>query len=237
MVLPYLGARNDWSVFLPYYIVSTMLLTFEGIDGSGKSTQARLLVERLQEEGYRTLLVREPGGTDLSERVREVLLDTDLRVDPLPELLLFSAARAQLVGERILPALDEGRIVVCDRFFDSTVAYQGAGREMADAEWLQGFNQRVVQGLMPNRTYLIDVDPVTAAARRSDTGAPPADRMETSSDGFYERVAAAYRSLATQEPDRFLRLDGARSVEALHARIWDDVQHLGLEPPPDRNLP
>lgn len=218
-----------------------MLLTFEGIDGSGKSTQARLLVERLQEEGHRTLLVREPGGTDLSERVREVLLDTDLRVDPLPELLLFSAARAQLVAERILPALDEGRIVVCDRFYDSTVAYQGAGREMADAEWLHDFNQRVVQGLTPNRTYLIDIDPATAAARRSDADLASADRMETTGGGFYERVAAAYRALATQEPDRFLRLDGARSVEALHARIWDDVQHLvqhlGVEPSPDRNLP
>jgi dTMP kinase len=213
-----------------------MLLTFEGIDGSGKSTQARLLVERLQTEGYRTLLVREPGGTDLSEQIRAVLLDPDLRIDPLPELLLFSAARAQLVAERIQPALHEGRIVVCDRFFDSTMAYQGAGRDVGDGAWLRSFNQRVVQGLVPDRTYLIDVDPVTAAARRSDTGAPPADRMETSSDDFYARVTTAYRALADEEPDRVVRLDGARSVEDVHARIWDDVQHLGLPPPPDRNL-
>ncbi|NBC19179.1 MAG: dTMP kinase [Bacteroidetes bacterium] len=214
-----------------------MLLTFEGIDGSGKSTQARLLVERLQAEGHRTLLVREPGGTDLSERLRTVLLDPDLRIDPMPELLLFSAARAQLVIERVQPALEEGRIVICDRFYDSTMAYQGAGRQVADAAWLRAFNQRVVQELVPDRTYLIDVDPVTAAARRSETGAPPADRMETSSDDFYTRVTDAYRALAAEESERFVRLDGARAVEAIHTRIWDDVQHLGLPTPPDRNLP
>jgi len=113
-----------------------LLLTFEGIDGSGKSTQARLLDERLREEGYETLLVREPGGTAFSERVRSLLLDPSLNVQPFAELLLFSAARAQLVAERIRPALEAGRIVICDRFYDSTTAYQGAGRGVAEPAWL-----------------------------------------------------------------------------------------------------
>ena len=207
-----------------------MLLTFEGIDGSGKSTQARLLVERLEAEGHPALLVREPGGTDLSERVREILLDKSLRVDPFPELLLFSAARAQLVAERIRPALDAGRIVVCDRFYDSTTVYQGAGRGVVEAEWLDAFNQRVTGGLVPDRTYLIEVDLPTALARRTERHGgnhPPADRLEAAGNAFFERVIAAYQSLA-ETKDRVLVLDGTRSVEDLHADLWEDVQRLGL---------
>ena len=200
-----------------------MLVTFEGIDGSGKSTQARLLEARLSEAGYPTLLVREPGGTTVSERIRAILLDPTLHVDPFSELLLFSAARAQLVAERIRPALAEGTLVVCDRFYDSTIAYQGGGRRLEDLGWLRAFQQRVTGGLRPDRTYLIDLPPAEALARRaaSDKGAP--DRMEIAGDHFYDRVAAAYHQLAADEPERFLRLDGTQSIEALHTRIWDDL--------------
>ena len=202
-----------------------LLLTFEGIDGSGKSTQARRLADHLQEQGHETLLVREPGGTELSEKIRSLLLEPDVNVRPMAELLLFSAARSQLVSERIRPALEAGRIVICDRFYDSTTAYQGAGRKVADPEWLQSFHHRVTAGLVPDRTYLVELDPATAQARRDDatTGR---DRMEAEDQAFYHRVAEAYDALANEHPDRFRRLDGTRSIDALHAAIRADVEAL-----------
>lgn len=202
-----------------------LLITFEGIDGSGKSTQARLLDAHLRRAGYDTLLVREPGGTELSERIRSVLLDQSLDVRPMAELLLFSAARTQLVAERIRPALEEGRVVICDRFYDSTTAYQGAGRQVANPAWLQTFHQRVTDGLVPDRTYLVDLDPETAKARREEAGADD-DRMELEDEAFYERVARSYSALADEHSERFLRLDGRRSIEELHADIRSDVERL-----------
>ena len=202
-----------------------LLLTFEGIDGSGKSTQARLLNEYLRENGYETLLVREPGGTELSERIRSVLLEPDVNVHPMAELLLFSAARTQLVAERVRPALDNGKIVICDRFYDSTTAYQGAGRGVADPSWLQSFHRRVTDGLVPDRTYLVELAPDTARVRRDEDEAD-GDRMEAEDQNFYHRVAAAYDALADEHPDRIQRLDGHRSIEALHATIRADVEAL-----------
>jgi len=204
------------------------LITFEGIDGSGKSTQARHLDAYLQDEGYDTLLVREPGGTELSEQIRSLLLDPNLNVEPFAELLLFSAARAQLAATRIRPALAAGRIVLCDRFYDSTTAYQGAGRSVADPEWLQAFHRRVTGNLVPDRTYLVEVDPKTAQARR-DEATREDDRMETAGDEFYERVGQAYAELAEEHPDRFVRLDGTRSIDALHESVREDVQALLAE--------
>lgn len=207
-----------------------LLLTFEGIDGSGKTTQARLLAEALDAEGHRPLLVREPGGTAVSERVRTLLLDVRLEVAPMAELLLFSAARAQLCAERIRPALAAGRVVLCDRFFDSTTAYQGAGRGVADPGWLDAFHRRVTGGLVPDRTYLVELPPAAALRRRqrrasSEAGAP-ADRMETAEADFYERVAAAYAVLAQDQPGRFLRLDGTRPIAAIQEDIRADVRRL-----------
>lgn len=205
-----------------------LLITFEGIDGSGKSTQARRLHERLEAAGQGTLLVREPGGTALSEHVRRLLLDPSLDVEPLAEMLLFSAARAQLVARRIRPALDRGQTVVCDRFYDSTTAYQGAGRAVADAAWLRAFNLRVTGGLVPDRTYFIDVDPEVARARIAHRAGeePAADRMETASAGFYDRVAAAYRQLAREETARFVQVDGNQPPDDVHAAVWEDVERL-----------
>jgi len=201
-----------------------LLLTFEGIDGSGKSTQARRLRDRLQAAGYETLLVREPGGTDFSERVRSLLLDSSLNVQPFAELLLFSAARAQLVAEQIRPALEAGRIVICDRFYDSTTAYQGAGRGVAEPEWLQSFHRRVTDDLVPDRTYLVEVDVDTARRRRDDGGA--SDRMEAAGSAFYERVSAAYAELAETHADRMMRLDGHRPIDDLETDVWEDVRSL-----------
>lgn len=197
-----------------------MLLTFEGIDGSGKSTQARLLVGYLERKGLTPLLVREPGGTALSERVRSLLLDPDADIAPRAELLLFSAARAQLVEEVIRPALDAGRLVVADRFYDSTTAYQGAGRGLADPEWLHTFHGFVTGGLAPDRTYFIDVPLGTAAARRGRDR----DRMEEAGEDFFARVRAGYQRLAEREPERVMTLDGQRPVEALHAAIVRDLK-------------
>ncbi len=201
---------------------SELILTFEGIDGSGKSTQAQLLVDFLEAQGPAPLLVREPGGTPLSERVRALLLDPALEVDPFAELLLFSAARAQLVAEAIRPALAEGRVVVCDRFYDSTTAYQGAGRQFEDAAWLEAFHRRVTGGLVPDRTYLIELSPEEARRRRTGT----ADRMESAEADFYARVTAAYRRLAERHPGRILRLDGTRPIADLHAEIRADAEAL-----------
>jgi dTMP kinase len=202
-----------------------LLLTFEGIDGSGKSTQARLLDEHLRDRGHETLLVREPGGTELSERIRSLLLNPELNVRPMAELLLFSAARTQLVAERIRPALEAGQVVICDRFYDSTTAYQGAGRGVADPAWLQSFHRRVTDGLVPDRTYLVELDPETARRRRDADGAM-GDRMEAENDNFYRRVAGAYDALADEHSSRFRRLDGHRPIDALHATVRADVEAL-----------
>ena len=199
-----------------------MLVSFEGIDGSGKSTQARLLVERAKTEGWHPLLVREPGGTGLSERVRSLLLDRDAHILPRAELLLFSAARAQLVDEVVVPALDAGRLVVADRFYDSTTAYQGAGRNLADAAWLRDFHAFVTDDIAPARTYLVDVPLDVAAARRGGER----DRMEGAGDDFFARVRTAYLALADAEPDRIRVLDGTHPVEDLHAEIVRDVTAL-----------
>jgi dTMP kinase len=197
-----------------------MLITFEGIDGSGKSTQARLLMGYFERLGQAPLLVREPGGTALSERVRALLLDPAAHVTPRAELLLFSAARAQLVTEKIRPALDADRIVIADRFYDSTTAYQGAGRALADPDWLRDFHTFVTGGLTPDRTYYIDVPLAMAAARRGGDR----DRMEEAGTAFFERVRTAYQQIAEAEPARVVVLDGRQSVDALHATIVRDVE-------------
>ena len=213
-----------------------MFLTFEGIDGSGKTTQVRRLAERLEAEGAGPLVVREPGGTALSERVRTLLLSDELAVAPMAELLLFSAARAQLVEEKIRPALAEGRPVLCDRFYDSTTAYQGAGRALATGEaagdpegntWLDRFHRRVTGGLTPERTFLLRLAPEDARARREATQqqAGP-DRMEAGPADFHQRVAAAYDALAARHSERFHVLDATEPPEVLHEAIWQEVSSL-----------
>ena len=217
---PRRGAHFSLSFIAPYRPL--MLITFEGIDGSGKSTHARLLVEHFERSGRLPLLVREPGGTELSERIRALLLDPAAHITPRAELLLFSAARAHLVDEAVRPALAEGRVVIADRFYDSTTAYQGAGRGIADPDWLRDFHAFVTDGLTPDRTYFIDVPLEAAAARRGGDR----DRMEGAGAAFFERVRTAYQQLAEAEPGRFVVLDGRQSVEALHAAIVRDVEAL-----------
>lgn len=206
-----------------------MFISFEGIDGSGKSTQIKLLADRLQAGGQAVHVFREPGGTALSERIRALLLDPAYDINAFSELLLFSAARAQLVVEQIRPALEKGGVVICDRFFDSTLAYQGAGRSFGDMDWLVDFQRRVTNGLVPLRTYLLDVPVSVSVDRRLERASGEAtDRMEEGGAAFYKRVVAAYENIARQEPDRVLVLDGTQSVEDLHEQIWADINNARL---------
>lgn len=206
-----------------------MLISLEGIDGSGKSTQARLLEQRLQSEGVPVILVREPGGTEVSERIRALLLDHTLHIAPFVEVLLFSAARGQLVEEKIVPALAAGVVVVCDRFYDSTTAYQGGGRGVADREWMRDFHLRVTAGVVPDRTFLIELDAEEAIRRRGlrrtgESGSSTEDRIEAAGVDFQHEVARAYAVIAGEEPSRVRRLDGRMSEDAIHEEIWRDVQ-------------
>lgn len=215
-----------------------MFISLEGLDGSGKSTQVNLLLERLAKAGHSVVSVREPGGSPVSERIRSILLDDDLEISPFAEMLLFSAARAQLVREVIRPALRRGQIVVCDRFLDSTIAYQGAGREVADMDWLGRFQRRVTGGLLPDRTYLIRLDPDEAAARlRRRRGSETGDRMEQAGIRFFRTVGRAYDSIAAAEPDRFVVVEGGRPIEEIAESIWADIVSrlptpTDVEPPP-----
>ncbi len=201
-----------------------MIISFEGIDGSGKSTQARQLIPWLEDLGKSVMYVREPGGTDVSERIRDLLLDPQISMDPFTEMLLFSAARSELVRSRMRTAHLGGDIVICDRFFDSTVAYQGGGRQLAEPRWLQQFQRAVTGGIVPDRTYLIRVDLATATARLGlRLGADTGDRMEQAGSDFFRRVIDTYDELARAEPERFLVLDGTQDIEALQAQVRQDV--------------
>lgn len=195
-----------------------MLVTLEGVDGAGKSTQAELLAEAL---GSETLLLREPGGTDLGERLRELLKDPAIEITPTAELMLFCAARAELVGTVIAPALAAERNVVCDRFIDSTVAYQGVARGL-DLGLIETLNAAAVGGCVPSRTIILDLDPAIAAARaRGRCDAPISDRFEDEGVEFQRRIAGAFRRIAAAEPDRVRLVDADGDVDAVHARILD----------------
>lgn len=195
-----------------------MFITFEGLDFSGKSTQAKLLVEKLQ--GLRAVrFLREPGGTAISERIREILLDRkNLEMIDQAEILLFSASRAQLVGEVILPALARGEIVVCDRYCDSTTAYQGYGRGL-QLDGVRAINHLATQGKMPDVTFLIDI-PIEEIERRKSAAGLTFDRMESAGREFYKRVRDGYRSLAALEKDRWIVVDGMQSIDHVASLVW-----------------
>ena len=192
-------------------------ITLEGVEGCGKTTQLRLLAAHLAERGFDVVATREPGGTPLAERIRDILLDpahTDLC--PAAELLLYGAARAQHVAEKIRPALAAGRVVVCDRFADSTTVYQGAGRGLAP-DVVVACHRLASGGVWPDLTVVIDVPAATGLSRvrqQRDT-----DRMEQEALTFHERVRAGFLALAREEPDRVKVVDGTRPVEAVAAEI------------------
>ena len=199
-----------------------MFVTLEGVDGAGKSTQARLLADAL---GPETLLLREPGGTPVGERLRELLKDADLELAPRSELLLFCAARAELVERVIKPALRAGRDVVCDRFVDSTVAYQGGARGI-DPKLVASLNAAAVDGCMPERTVLLRVDVGSAVDRTTERGGAEgraSDRFEREGPVFQERIAEAFDRIAAAEPARVAVVDAVGTVEEVHARVMGAV--------------
>lgn len=195
-----------------------MFVTFEGVDGSGKSTQARLLAERLAAEGRDVLAIREPGGTALGERIRELLLGSG-QVADWAEAALFAAARAQLVAEVIRPALERGAAVVCDRYLDSSLAYQGIARGLGLERVLE-LNLTAVDGLLPDRTFLLLLDPAAAAARRGAS----TDRIERAGEAFLARVDTGYRELAARFPDRIVALDGGLPERELAERVVHELE-------------
>ncbi|MEX2585892.1 MAG: dTMP kinase [Balneolaceae bacterium] len=192
-----------------------VLVTFEGIDGSGKSTQIRLLTEWLRDRKIPFHLFREPGGTELSEQIRELLLHSSGPMDPVTELLLFSAARSQLVAERLIPLLKRGDLIILDRFFDSTIAYQGYGRESASPDEIHRLNHLVSHRLRPDLTIYLRISPALARSRRAEEAD---DRMEREEDSFFERVALGFERLAEQS-DRIVSLNGERPVEEIHRDV------------------
>ena len=192
-----------------------MFISLEGIDGSGKSTQARLLAEAL---GPETLLIREPGGTDAAERIRELLADPSVELDPFAELLLFSAARADLIARVIRPALEAGTNIVADRFADSSVADQGGARELGTSHVLS-LTDMVIDGLWPDLTVLLRVDPEVGLGR-----ADGEDRFESEGLELQRAVATAYEEIATIASDRVVVVDGAGSVEEVHERVLEVVR-------------
>jgi len=208
-----------------------MFITFEGPDGSGKSTQIRLLAERLTAAGQRVLLTREPGGTDISEQIRAVLHDLKNKaMQPRAEILLYSAARAQLVEEKVRPHLAQGGIVLSDRYADSTLAYQGYGHGL-DLGALRQITAFATAGLRPDLTLLFDLDAETGLRRRQSSGCEW-NRLDDYALAFHQRVRAGYLELAQAEPQRWVRLDATQDVAALEAAVWRVVgEKLAARPP------
>ena len=187
------------------------LITIEGLDGAGKSTLARGLQRAVAERGGEAQVLREPGGVELSERIRALVADPALAVSPRAEALLYAAARAQLVEERLQPLLQEGALVLLDRFADSSLAYQGAGRALG-VKQIREINQFATGRLKPDRTLLLRIDPAAGRARQQQRALQP-DRLERESERFFEAVAAAYDELASAEPLRIRTLDASQPAD------------------------
>jgi len=201
-----------------------LFITFEGGEGSGKSTQIARLAARLRALGLDPLVTREPGGTALAEGIRALLLDSSVAPGPLSEALLMEAARADLVANVIHPALVAGRPVLCDRYADSTLAYQGAGRGL-DAAMLASWNTIATGGLQPDRTFLFDLDPEVGLARRTSASVST-NRLDRESLPFHQRVRARFLELAASSPERWIILDAAASHDQLEARVWEAFEVL-----------
>lgn len=196
------------------------LITVEGLDGAGKTTLVAGLARLLGEQGVDVLVLREPGGVELSERIRELVKDPALTVDPRAEALLYAAARAQLVAEQLEPLLADGRWVLLDRFVDSSLAYQGAGRGLG-VEEVRALNAFATGGLRPDRTLLLRVDP--AVGRERIAGREP-DRLEREQAGFFAAIAFAYDELAAAEPERFAVIDAGRTADEVLAEALAAVE-------------
>jgi dTMP kinase len=196
------------------------LITFEGIDGSGKSTQIGMLENELKKLGVAFKTFREPGGTDLSEKIRTILLDKEnIELISTAESLLFAAARAQLTTEQIKPAIEKGEFVICDRFTDSTIAYQGYGRGL-DIKQLEEINYIATAGLTPDITFILDISPEAAAVRME---AEASDRMEETGVDFFRRIRVGYRQIKDQNTNRYRLINGEQSPENVFKEIKEII--------------
>jgi dTMP kinase len=196
------------------------LITFEGIEGAGKSTQVELLRQALEKAGHRVVTTREPGGTPVGEQVRSMLLDPASTLDARTEALLFAAARAQLVEQVIRPALERGEVVLCDRYLDSSLAYQGVGRGLG-LESVAAINAFATRGLLPDLVVLLRLDPAEGLARRRGS----LDRIESQDLEFHRRVARGFLDLAAADPERFVVVDAAAPPDRVAAEVLAAVLH------------
>ncbi|MCH9031529.1 MAG: dTMP kinase [candidate division Zixibacteria bacterium] len=195
-----------------------LFITFEGIDCCGKSTQLKLVKKYLESKGYSVVTLREPGSTTLSEKVRSLLLNKKMKIDPYPELLLYLTARGQLVSEKIIPALKKNRIILCDRFHDSTVAYQGYGRRM-DFDLIEKIRKRIAGKIKPNLTFVYDISPKTSLSRRKRS----ADRLESEKEEFFRRVRSGFRRIAANEPRRVKLINGEQTPAKVFAQSGKEL--------------
>lgn len=201
-------------------------ITFEGSEGCGKTTQIEALAKALEAEGKTVLITREPGGTVIGEKIRNLLQDPshENAISDMTELLLFSASRAELIASRIQPALERGEIVICDRFYDSTYVYQGLGRAI-DMKIVEQLNQITVGPLKPDLTILLDLDAKIGIQRAKSRQSGELDRIENESLDFFEAVREGYLALAKKETERFKIIDGLLSVDEIKAIIWETVEN------------
>ncbi len=197
-----------------------VFITFEGPEGGGKSTQTKLLKAALERAGYAVCLTREPGGTPLGDAVRSALLNPNLEIGAMSEFLLFSASRAQLCKDIIVPKLADNHVVICDRFFDSSLAYQGYGRGL-NLDFLREVTWEATGGLRPHVTILLDLEPKLGLTRAASVGAP--DRLEQADLGFHQKVRAGFQELASLEPERFLMLDATLATQVIHEQILSAI--------------
>lgn len=196
-------------------------ITVEGPDGAGKTTQLQLMAEGLERQGYQVIMTREPGGTRIGNEIRSLILNPDFtEMDEMTEILLYAASRAQHVNELIRPSLTAGTVVLCDRFVDASIAYQGYGLGYS-IEQIRNVNQQATGGLTPDRTYLFDLTVMDSKRRMIERGA--LDRIEQRDDAFRERVYHGFLSLAASEPERIRLIDANQSIEAVQSLLLEDV--------------
>jgi dTMP kinase len=198
-----------------------MFISFEGIDGCGKTTQKKLLEKYFEQQEIPYISLREPGGTEFSEEIRNLLLSKKYELNSISELFLFEAARADLTEKVIIPALEAGKVVLCDRFYDSTFAYQGYGRKI-DLESIKNCNLLAAHGYYTSVTFYLEINLGLSLER---TSGKELDRMESSGDEFFQRVIKGFEFLAQSEPERFIRIDGRQNMEQIHLEIVDIVEN------------